>query len=108
MFKFKVGDEILITAGRDKGQKGKVQRVYLQESKLTVGGVNIYKRHKKATRNQGAGIFEVTRPISTAAVAIICSKCGKPTKVGFKVTGKTKERICKKCGGVITIERSKK
>lgn len=108
MFKFKVGDEILVTAGRDKGQKGKIQRVLVNENKLMVGGVAIYKRHKKATRNQKAGIFEVTRPISTASVAIVCPKCGKPTKVAFKLNGKNKDRVCKKCNGVITVERNKK
>lgn len=109
MFKFKLGDEVLVTSGRDKGQKGKIQKVLEKENKLMVAGVAIYKRHKKASRSQGAGIFEVTRPINTASVAIICPKCGKPTKVAFKINGKTKERICKKCGGVITItERSKK
>lgn len=108
MFKFQINDSVLVTAGRDKGKKGKIQRVFARENKLMVEGVNTYKRHRKATRNQKAGIFEVTRPISTASVAIVCPKCGKPTKVAFKVSGKTKERICKKCKGTITVERSKK
>lgn len=108
MFKFKVGDEVLVTSGRDKGKKGKIQKVLIKENKLVVGGVNLYKRHKKATRNQKAGIFDVTRPVTTASVAIICSKCGKPTKIEFKVNANTKERICKKCGGTIIAERNKK
>ncbi len=108
MFKFKVGDDVLVTAGRDKGKKGKVQKVWIKENKLTVSGVNIYKRHKKATKNQGSGIFEVTRPLSLANLQIICPKCSKPTKIAFQQKGKSKERICKKCKGIITVEGSKK
>lgn len=108
MFKFQLGDEVLVTAGRDKGSKGKVQKVWLKEKKLTVSGVNIYKRHRKATKNQGSGIFEVNRPISVANVKIICPKCSKPTKIGFLLKGNSKERVCKNCKGVITVERGKK
>lgn len=108
MFKFKTGDEVLVMAGKDKGKKGKVQKVLENEDKLIVSGVNLYKRHKKATRNQKSGIFEVTRPITTAKLQIVCPKCGKPTRVGFQQNGKTKERICKKCKGVVTSERIKK
>lgn len=108
MYKFKVGDEILVTMGRDKGKKGKVQKVLENENKLVVTGINIYKRHRKASKNQGAGIYEVTRPIPTASIAIICPKCGKVTKVGFQISGKNKERICKKCKAVITTEKNKK
>jgi len=108
MFKFKIGDEVQVTSGKDKGKKGKVQKVLEQENKLIVAGVNLYKRHKKATRNVKSGIFEVTRPITTAKLQIICPKCGKPTRVGFQENGKTKDRICKKCKGVLTFERSKK
>lgn len=110
MFKFRVGDEIIVTGGRDKGKKGKIQSVLESENKIVIVGVNIYKRHKKASRTQKAGIYEVTRPISTANVAIICPKCGKTTRVGFQMNGKTKERICKKCKATITTttERIKK
>ncbi|KKR78038.1 MAG: 50S ribosomal protein L24 [Candidatus Curtissbacteria bacterium GW2011_GWA1_40_9] len=108
MFKFKTGDEVIVTAGRDKGKKGKVQKVWGKEYKLTVSGVNIYKRHKKATRSQKSGIFEVNRPITVANVQIICPKCGKQTKISFQTIGKFKERVCKKCKGIVTVERSKK
>lgn len=102
MFKFKTGDEVLITAGRDKGKKGKIEKVLVGENKVVVTGVNLYKRHRKATRNQKAGIYEITRPVDVANVAIICPKCSKPTRVGFVQEGKNKFRICKKCKGKIT------
>ena len=99
MFKFKVGDEVQITSGRDKGKKGKVEKVIASENALVVAGVNIYKRHRKVTRNQKAGIFEIARPISVAKLVIVCPKCGKPTRVGFTQEGSSKNRICKKCKG---------
>lgn len=101
MFKFKVGDEVIVTAGKDKGTKGKVEKVLAWQDKLIVSGVNIYKRHRKVTRNQPAGIYEISRPISIAKVSIICPKCTRATRIGFKLEGKTKNRICKKCKGVI-------
>lgn len=101
MFKFKVGDEIVVTAGRDKGKKGKVEKIYLRENKLSVAGVNVYKRHRKATRTTKSGIYETLRPITTANIALICPKCNKITRVGFSRDGKTKNRICKKCKGVL-------
>jgi len=97
MFKFKVGDEVLVTVGRDKGKKGKIEKVFPRLGKITVDSVNIYKRHKKVTRSQAAGIYEIARPIDVAKVAIICLKCAKPTRAGFLIEGKNKVRICRKC-----------
>lgn len=101
MFKFKVGDEVIVSVGRDKGQKGKIEKVLENESKVVVNNVNVYKRHRKVTRNQPAGIFEVSRPISVSKVAVICPKCSKPTRIGFEIKGTTKERVCKKCNKLI-------
>ncbi len=108
MFKFKIGDEVMVVNGRDKGKKGLIEKVFVKDNKVVISGVNIYKRHKKATRTQKAGIFEVTRPVNVASIAIICPKCGKQTRAGFKNEGKTKTRICKKCSGVITVKRGQK
>lgn len=102
MNKFKIGDQVQITSGRDKAKKGKVEKVFSRQSLLVVSGVNIYKRHRKVTKNQPAGIYEIKRPIATSKVALICPKCNKVTKIGFKVSGDAKTRICKKCEGVLS------
>lgn len=102
MFKFKVGDEVVVTSGRDKGKRGKIAKVLVKEAKLVVEGLNIYKRHKKVSAKSPAGIYQIARPIPTANVAIVCPKCGKPTRVGFTYEGRTKYRICKKCQGRLT------
>ena len=97
MFKFKIGDEVLITAGREKGKKGKIEKVLPKENKIVVGGINVYKRHKKVSKSKPAGIYEIIRPVTVASIALICPKCNKPTRIGFEKEGKTKNRICKKC-----------
>lgn len=102
MFKFKVGDEVIVTNGRDKGKKGKIEKVLISQNSLIVAGVNIYKRHKKVSQKQKAGIYETTKPIGTAKIALICPKCGKITRVAFSMDGKVKIRICSKCKGRLT------
>jgi len=104
MFKFKVGDEVQVTTGRDKGKKGKVEKVFPRLGKITVDSVNIYKRHKKVTRSQAAGIYEIARPIDVAKIALVCPKCAKPTRVGFLIEAKNKVRICRKCKGRIEVK----
>lgn len=101
MVKYKKGDEVVILSGKDKGKKGKVEKVLVSEGKIVVPGINTYKRHRKASRNQAAGIYEITRPVNWAKAAIICPKCGKPTRVGIKIEDKSKQRYCKKCKGAL-------
>jgi len=101
MFKYKLGDQVQITTGRDKGKKGKIEKVFQRQNMIVVSGVNLYKRHRKVSRTQPAGIYEIARPILVSKVAIVCPKCAKLTRVGFESNGKTKNRICKKCKGVI-------
>src|SRR3989344_1352306 len=101
MFKFKVGDEAFVLSGKGKTKKGKIEKIFQKEAKIIVSGVNIYKRHKKVSRNQKSGIYEISRPIDVSKVAIVCPKCAKPTRVGFLIDSKLKKRICKKCKGVI-------
>ena len=102
MFKFKIGDQVKISTGKDKGKEGKIEKILAQENKLVVTGINVYKRHKKVTRNEPAGIYEITRPIDVSKVALICPKCQKLTRVGFILDSKTKKRVCKKCKGVLS------
>lgn len=99
MFKFRIDDEVVVTGGRDKGKKGKIVKVLPKEARLVIEGINIYKRHKKVSARQPAGIYQITRPIPTANVALICPKCGKATRVGFTSEGNVKYRVCKNCRG---------
>jgi len=97
--KIRKGDQVLIIKGKDRGKKGKVLRGFPKEMKVLVEGVNIKKKHRRPTRAGEKGqIVEVPAPIYVSNVKLICPKCGKPTRVGYKVTEKAKYRICKKCG----------
>ena len=96
--KFKKGDQIIVTIGKDKGRKGKIESVDSAKAEVVVPGVNMYKRHqKKRDEKNPGGIIDFARALSVGKIALICPKCGKPTRVGYVVTKKEKERICKKC-----------
>lgn len=100
--KLRKGDEIIITGGKDKGRRGKIERVDSKAQTVLVLGVNIYKRHvKRRDEKNPGGIIDFPRPLPIAKVALICPKCKKPTRVGFLVTDKEKQRICKKCKQLI-------
>lgn len=100
--KLKKGDEVIVTAGKDKGKKGKIEKVFPRQNKVLVGGVNIYKRHTKP-RGQGrpGGIIDIVKPLPVANVALICPKCGQRTRVGYRLKQEEKKRFCKKCQEII-------
>jgi large subunit ribosomal protein L24 len=96
--KFHKGDEIIVTIGKDKGHKGKIEEVFPDDFTVRVAGINLYKRHmKRRDDKHPGGIIEKQRPISVGKIALLCPKCGKPTRIGYSVTAKDKYRICKKC-----------
>ena len=97
--KIKKGDNVQVLSGNDKGKTGEVLEVIPKLNKVIVKGVNIRKKHVKA-RKQGeeSGIISVECAIPAAKVNVVCPKCGKATKVGYKIEKDKKVRVCKKCG----------
>ena len=96
--KIKKGDTVLIISGKDKGKKGKVFESFPVERKIAIEGVNIVKKHRKAKSEKEKGqVVEVPKPINVSNVKIICPKCSKPARVGYKIIENKKYRICKKC-----------
>ncbi|ACX52608.1 ribosomal protein L24 [Ammonifex degensii KC4] len=96
----KKGDTVLVLTGKDAGKKGKVLRVIPEEQRVIVEKVNIVKRHMRPTRQfpQG-GIIEKEAPIHASNVMLVCTKCGRPTRVGHRILPEGKKvRVCKKCG----------
>lgn len=96
----KKGDNVVVVAGKDAGKKGKVLQVIPKDQRVVVEGINIVKRHAKATQQmpQG-GIVEKEAPIASSNVMAYCGKCRQATRVGKKVLDDgTKVRVCKKCG----------
>ena len=99
--RIKKGDQVKVLTGKDRGATGNVTRVLPAAGKVIVDGVNVAKKHQKATKaTMQGGIIDRDMPIPVANVALLCPSCGKPTRVGYKFDGEgTKSRVCKKCGG---------
>ncbi|AEG58606.1 50S ribosomal protein L24 [Desulforamulus ruminis] len=98
------GDTVLVITGKSAGKKGKVVSVEPEKSRLIVEGVNIVKRHQKATpKMPQGGIVEKEAPIHSSNVMLYCGKCNKPTRIQKKMleNGK-KERVCKHCGETLS------
>lgn len=97
--KIKKGDTVLIISGKDKGKKGKVLEVFPKESKILVEGMNLMKKHRKPRKTGEKGqIIQLPKSLDISNAKLICPKCGKAARVGYKMTDKKKFRICKKCG----------
>ena len=96
----KKGDTVFIVSGKDRGRKGKILEVLLKKGKVLVEGVNLMKKHQKPKKSGEKGqIIHLPKPIDASNVKLVCPKCGKATRVGYKLAGdKRKYRICKKCG----------
>lgn len=97
--KIKKEDQVLIISGKDRGKKGKVLEVSPKLGKAIVEGVNLRKKHVKPKRSGEKGqTVETPSAINISNLKLICSKCGKTAKTGYKITGNKKYRVCKKCG----------
>jgi large subunit ribosomal protein L24 len=98
MQKIKKGDNVKILLGKDSGKTGAVERVLPKVGKVSVGGVNVYKRHIKGREGIQGGVIDLAKPVNISNVMLVCPECKKPTRVGFKITDNGKVRVCKKCG----------
>ena len=97
--KIRKGDRVRVLAGKDKGKEGVVMRSLPEKNKVIVEGVNLAKRHQRATRaTMQGGIIDKDMPMHVSNVALLCPKDG-PTRAGYKVDADgTKSRVCRKCG----------
>src|SRR5687768_16738385 len=96
--KFKKGDEVKITGGKDKGKTGKIEKVFPKLERVTVAGINMYKKHIKARDpRKPAGIIDIIRPLPVGRIALVCPKCKKQTRIGISMVDGKKIRICRKC-----------
>lgn len=100
--KIKKGDKVKVISGKDKGKEGKVIKVLSAEGRVSVEGVNLYKKHVRPKHQEEKGeIVSVARPLAFSNVMLVCPSCGKATRGGFVVEEKKKTRVCKKCGANI-------
>ena len=98
--KIRKGDTVVVVSGDDRGARGTVHRVLPAEGRLVVSGVNLVKKHQRRTgdvRTQ-VGIIEREAPIAISNVALVCPRCNKPTRIGYRVMENgTKVRVCRQC-----------
>jgi len=101
--KIRKNDTVLVITGKDKGKKGKVRYAFPKEKEIIVEGVNMIKRHSRARgAARQAGIIEREAPIHISNVMLLCGKCNKPTRVGFRFLDDGKKaRICRACSEII-------
>lgn len=104
MQRVRVGDEVVVMRGDDKGKRGKVTRVLPDRGMVVVEKVHAVKRHVRATPQRPGGILEVEAPIAASKVMLIDPETGSPTRVRIKTEGEKKDRIAKS-GGVIAAQR---
>lgn len=93
------GDEVIVLTGKNKGQKGKVLKVFVKEEKAIVDGVNmVSKSMKPSAKNPQGGIVKQEAPIHISNISLIDPKSGKATRVSIKHEGKNVVRVAKKSG----------
>ena len=105
MEKIRKGDEIIVLAGKDKGKRGTVLRVLIDDDALVVEGINKVKKHQKPNpmKGQAGGIVEMEVPIHVSNVALFNSASQKADRVGFKVVNGRKVRVFKSNGEVVDV-----
>jgi len=99
--KLRKGDRVVVLSGKDIGKEGEISRVIPERRMAIVDGINVARKHQRATRATAqGGIIDKDMPIPVSNVAVVCPSCGRPARVGhrFEPDG-TKVRICRKCGG---------
>lgn len=109
--KIKINDQVLVSTGKDKGKTGKVTQILPDKMQVVVDGINVMYKHMRPQRKNDKGQrVQFNGPISLSNVLLLCPKCGKPTRIGFKVSKAeageqkakvSKTRVCKKCQEVI-------
>ena len=101
-------DRVVVVSGsdRDLAKQRRVLRVMPETGKVLVEGVHMVKKHMKPNpqKNVKGGIAEQEAAISVSNVMLWCPDCG-PTRVGFRVEGDTKVRICRKCDKALPVKK---
>ncbi|MCF7836069.1 MAG: 50S ribosomal protein L24 [Candidatus Marinimicrobia bacterium] len=97
--RLKKGDKIFVVSGKDKGKTGKITKALPEFGKIVVEGINIRKKHTRPKKEGQKGqVVQIPAPLDVSNVRLICEKCGKATRVGYKVLDDGKKvRTCKKC-----------
>ncbi len=94
----KKGDKVKILSGKDRGKTANVIKTYPAEMRISVEGINVYKKRRRPTKQGQKGeTVNVVRPMPASKVMLVCKNCGKPTRIGHRLEGNRKVRVCRKC-----------
>jgi len=97
--RIKKGDTVVVLTGKNQGKQGNVIRVIHKKDRVLVERVNIIKRHQKASQTSKGGIVEKEASIHASNVALLCPKCKKGVRIGYKHHDDgSKVRVCRRCG----------
>ncbi|MGB1147842.1 MAG: 50S ribosomal protein L24 [Alphaproteobacteria bacterium] len=100
--KIKTGDDVIVTAGKDKGKRGKVMKVLPAANRVIVQGANMVLKHQKPTQASAGGIVPQEASLHISNVALVDPNDGKATRVGYRFNDAgVKERFSKRSGAVI-------
>lgn len=98
----KKGDQVKIVTGKDRGKKGKVMQVFPDKALVVVEGLNLRVKHTRPKKEGQKGEkVQFSAPMNISNIMLICPKCNKPTRIGYRVIETKKNRICAKCKEVI-------
>jgi large subunit ribosomal protein L24 len=96
--KLRKGDRVRVLSGKDIGREGEITRVIPEQNRVIIDGVNVAKKHQRATKaTMQGGIIDKDMPLNASNVAIVCGSCGQPTRIGYRFEGTEKVRVCRKC-----------
>ena len=97
--KIRKGDDVLVLAGKYRGERARVEEALPAQSKVILEGLNVAKRHTKATgATMQAGIIDKVLPMHVSNVALWCGGHKGPARAGYKLSDGAKVRVCRKCG----------
>lgn len=101
--RIKKGDTVQSITGREKGKKGKVLKVMIEDNRALVEGLHMVKRHQKPTsKNPEGGVVEKESPINMSNLMLVCKRCKKASRVASKIIeGDKRFRVCRHCGEII-------
>jgi large subunit ribosomal protein L24 len=100
MKRLQTGDQVVVISGNEKGKRGKITRVLADRDAVIIEGINLVKRHLRATPQRPGGILEVEAPVKSCKVMPLDPETGKGTRVRYKVEEGASRRVAKS-GAVI-------
>ena len=103
MQKLKINDEVIVTAGKNKGKTGTLTKINSKKNTVIVAGVNVVKKALRPTQeNPDGGFADIEKPIHVSNIAVVSPKTGKATRVRIEEKDGKKVRVATACGSTLS------